>query len=331
MKNFDEFTNLYELSKTLRFELKPTDATKIMLEENKVFQIDEIIQEKYKKTKPYFDRLHREFVKESLSNAKLSDLYEYKEALKNVKNITRETLAKDKKALETILEKEEKRLRKEIVVNFDNTAKNWVETKYSDLKFEKKNVNFLFEKKGDGIFSVLEKRYGHEEDAFVFVPKKDKKGEICLDENGEVILEKHFIFDEWKGFTGYFTKFFETRKNFYKDEAEKGHGKAGQISTRIVDQNLRRFCDNINDFKKTKDKINFSEVEQNFNITMSEVFSLDFYNSCFLQDGIDNYNEILGGKTLENGEKLKGVNELINKYRQDHKGEKLPFLKTLDK
>ena len=43
-KNFEEFTNLYELSKTLRFELKPIGETQEMLEENKVFEKDEMIQ-----------------------------------------------------------------------------------------------------------------------------------------------------------------------------------------------------------------------------------------------------------------------------------------------
>src|SRR5690606_18550495 len=30
-------------------------------------------------------------------------------------------------------------------------------------------------------------------------------------------------------------------------------------------------------------------------------------------------------------EKIKGINEIINKYRQENPGEKLPFLKKLDK
>jgi len=56
---FDKFTNLYSLSKTLRFELKPVGKTQEMLEEAQVFAKDEIIQKKYEKTKPYFNRLHR--------------------------------------------------------------------------------------------------------------------------------------------------------------------------------------------------------------------------------------------------------------------------------
>ena len=64
--NFENFTNLYPLSKTLRFELKPVGRTEELLKLNKVFKTDKIIKEKYEATKPYFDRLHREFAKEAL-------------------------------------------------------------------------------------------------------------------------------------------------------------------------------------------------------------------------------------------------------------------------
>lgn len=83
-------------------------------------------------------------------------------------------------------------------------------------------------------------------------------------------------------------------------------------------------------FENIKEKIDFSEVECNFNKKIADLFSLDFYNQCFLQEGIDFYNTIIGGKTLENGEKQKGVNECINEYSQRTK-EKVPDFKTLDK
>ncbi len=71
---FDSFVNQYPISKTLRFELKPVGNTQQLLEENKVFEKDETIKIKYEATKPYFDRLHREFVQKSLQNAVLSGL-----------------------------------------------------------------------------------------------------------------------------------------------------------------------------------------------------------------------------------------------------------------
>ena len=69
----EEFTRKYPLSKTLRFELKPAiEKTIKLLEENKVFQKDESIKHKYIQTKPFFDQLHRDFIKESFENVALS-------------------------------------------------------------------------------------------------------------------------------------------------------------------------------------------------------------------------------------------------------------------
>ncbi|KXK09288.1 MAG: hypothetical protein UZ20_WS6002000594 [candidate division WS6 bacterium OLB21] len=46
---------------------------------------------------------------------------------------------------------------------------------------------------------------------------------------------------------------------------------------------------------------------------------------------MNTYNELIGGKTLENGEKVIGVNEVINEYRQNNRDKKISFLKKLDK
>ena len=85
-KSFEDFTNLYELSKTLRFELKPAGNTQKMLNDNDVFGKDKIIKEKYQETKPFIDRLHREFVNESLEGAILTDINKYSNALSGWKN-----------------------------------------------------------------------------------------------------------------------------------------------------------------------------------------------------------------------------------------------------
>jgi len=306
---FDNFTNLYEVQKTLRFELKPVGNTQKMLDEADVFGKDKIIKDKYQKTKPFIDKLHREFVDEALGRVFLPGFKNYFKALENWKNNK-----KDKEAVKG-LKKEEERLRKEVVKCFDNTAKNWTTEKYKNLGLKKKNIEILSE---ESVFDLLKEKYGNEDESFL----KDEKGIFLENEKGG----KLSIFDEWKGFTGYFTKFQETRKNFYKSD-----GTETALATRIIDQNLKRFCDNIEDFKKIKNKIGFSEVEKNFNKVIVDVFSLDFYNQCLLQKGIDSYNEILGGKTLNNGKKLKGINELVNEYRQKNKGEKILFLKLLDK
>ncbi len=100
MSVFDQFTNKYSLSKTLRFELKPVGKTQEMLKENNVFDIDRAIREKYIKTKPFFDRLHREFIQAGLEGFVFSDLREYEAALKKFmddrKNKTLRNTVEDK-------------------------------------------------------------------------------------------------------------------------------------------------------------------------------------------------------------------------------------------
>lgn len=298
-KSFADFTNLYELSKTLRFELRPAGNTQKMLDENKVFGEDKTIKEKYVKVKPYFDRLHREFVTEALNKANLSNLDEYLKIFNELKSDNKN------KDLQKKLEKEEVRLRKDIVALFDKKAGEYAERHHD---FKKKDVGIFFEEE---VFGLLKEKYGKEE------------GTEMPDENGKMIS----IFDEWKGFTGYFTKFHETRKNFYKDD-----GTSTAISTRAIDQNLRRFCDNLQTHENIKkSKIDLSEVEKNFGVSMKDIFSLNYYNKCVLQDGIDAYNKILGGETDEkSGKKKRGINELINENRQKT-GERSSFLKSLDK
>jgi len=306
-KTFSDFTNLYSLSKTLRFELQPVGKTEEILKNNGVFETDKKRKKAYENTKPYFDRLHREFISESLANAYLDGLSDYFKVFQAFKKDRKNQLIN--KQIDTL----RKSLREQIVGYFDKNGKEWATKKYFHLKIKRKDLDILFEEE---VFQILKHKYGNEKETKLTNPETD-----------EIIS----IFNGWKGFTGYFIKFFATRKNFYKAEVENGKGKSGQISTRIVDQNLDRFLDNLITYDFIKGKIDITEVEKFFELKAGEVFSVDFYNYCLLQDGIDKYNDFLGGKTVNNGEKIRGVNEIINKYRQDNKGEKLPFLKKLDK
>ncbi|MDP4010946.1 MAG: type V CRISPR-associated protein Cas12a/Cpf1 [Candidatus Roizmanbacteria bacterium] len=302
MSSFDSFTNLYSLSKTLRFELKPMGQTQKMLEENKVFEVDVRRKESYDNIKPYLDRLHRDFINESLSPAYLEGLPEYFQTFSQFK------ANKKDKNLQKNIDTQRKALREQVVSFFDAKGKQWATEQYVHLNIKKKDLNILFEQQ---IFQILKDRYGAE-----------KETQLVDEKIGEAAS----IFDGWKGFTGYFTKFFETRKNFYKSD-----GTSTALATRVINQNLDRFLDNLTTWQSIKDKIDGIEVERFFGLKTDEVFSVDFYNKCLLQKGINTYNDFLGGKILDSGEKQKGVNELINKYRQDNKGEKLPFLKKLDK
>jgi len=289
---FENFTNLYSLSKTLKFELRPIGNTQKILEEEKISEQDRIRREKYLQTKPFFDTLNREFINECLKDKEISNLEKYYAALERLqKNPKDKQVKKDFKKIS-------QELRTELNSHF------------------KANALFatIF---SEEVFDELKKRYGAQDDAFL----KDESGNFVLDDKKRKIS----LFDDWKNFTGYFIKFQETRKNFYKDD-----GTSTAVATRIIDQNLKRFCENLQLFTLIKNKINFEEAESNFSVKLDKIFSLNYYNSCLLQSGIDAYNRILGGEVKTNGEKIKGLNEIINKYRQDS-GQKIDFFKLLDK
>lgn len=297
---FDRFTRKYQLYKTLRFELKPIWNTQKMLAENHVFETDGIRRKKYEETKPWIDRLHREFIKDALSEFSFKNLEPYRRAF--------EAWQKDKKSkpAKDALAKEENKLREEIVAQFSAAAQKWAE-KYPDLKLKKVDIGVLFEA---GVFRALKERY-----------KNESRKTIVTDDG-----EEENIFDGWNGWTGYFKKFFQTRRNFYSDKDE-----STAVAYRIVNQNLRRFIQNIQLFKQATHKIDIAKIEKDLGVSCSKVFSFENYSNCLLQDGIDKYNRVLGGYVGENGEKIPGINQAINEYRQKNKDNKIRFLVMLDK
>ena len=128
--SFKKFTNLYELSKTLRFELKPVWKTLNNLENDWIIQKDKEVEENYNKIKVFFDSLHREFVKQSLENWYLNlleDFYNsYLELNKNPENKKNTPLQKE-------FEKSSKSLKKELVSFFDEKWNEWKQ-KHTFLK-----------------------------------------------------------------------------------------------------------------------------------------------------------------------------------------------------
>ena len=88
MKNFESFTNLYPLSKTLRFELRPIGRTLENIQANGLLEQDNHRAESYKLVKAIIDRYHKVFIDEALSHCvlpvensgnknSLSEVYQY--------------------------------------------------------------------------------------------------------------------------------------------------------------------------------------------------------------------------------------------------------------
>ena len=282
---FNDFTNLYKVSKTLRFELVPIGESLNYINKKGILQQDEQRADEYKMVKKIIDEYHKQFINESLENITLEGLQDYKTEYENPK--------KEEKKIKDI----EKKLRNEIVSKFRTNSK-W------------KNL------------------FG----------KELIQEELLQFETNE---ENKRIIGNFKKFTTYFTGFYDNRENMYSNE-EKGTA----IAHRLINENLTKFIDNIKIFKKVNNstiKNNFenllNEIKPRFNkirniSTIEEIFSISFFNQILNQQGIDDYNCLIGGYTSEKkDEKIKGLNEYINLYNQQQQETKtkIPKLKPLFK
>lgn len=276
------FINKYQLSKTLRFELKPIGKTLEYIEKKGLITEDETRSEDYKRVKELIDEYHKEFIHQALSGIRLGGLDRYEE-LFFIQN-------RDEKTQKEF-EKLQDELRKQIVAGF----------------------------KAHKAFANIDKK----ELIRVDLPK------FLKDEKDREIVKK---FDS---FTTYFTGFHENRKNIYSDKAQHS-----SIGYRVIHENLSIFLGNKRAFELVQQ--NFPEIAQTAQNSLLEhleggvvedMFGLDYFSLTLTQKYIDIYNTMLGGKVLEDGTKVQGLNEHINLYRQKHNIEKrkLPNLKALHK
>ena len=76
---YSNLHNLYQVQKTLRFELKPQGKTKENMEKVGILKADEHRAEIYSKVKKYCDEYHKLFIDKSLSNIELNGIDRYYE------------------------------------------------------------------------------------------------------------------------------------------------------------------------------------------------------------------------------------------------------------
>lgn len=336
-KTFEDFTNLYEVSKTLPFELKPVPETRKHLDlenpdKNRRFPNDRYRAENFEIIKNYIDQLHGAFIDQALGQVNI-DFSEY---------INKFRLEKTEDKRQNNDEEEngnndEKELRRKICSYFNEISKtenykNWVK-----VDINKSEVSGeLFHKE---LIGILREYFKNELETEQKVPElffnKDKKGET------RKLIE---VLNNFDRFTTYFTdSFYNNRKNYYKAE-----GKASQVATRIIDENLKRFCNNLlnflnniskyenliskfdNDWKEYfEEKGIDNQIQNEFKnegYKWKDLFSEDgtYYNRCFLQKQINTYNIII--KKLNNDiAKYKQSEE----YKSNRKGR--PELKLFDK
>ena len=276
----NEFTHLYPLSKTLRFELRPVGKTEEMFRKSGILEQDNGRADSYKVVKKLIDRYHKDFIEKALQG------FEFEEGS---------------------LEKYYKL--------------------YSTANRDEKEEND-FEKAKESLRKQITKQLTKQE-AYKRIDKKELiKEDLC--KAIECSEEEKKAIEEFNDFTTYFRGFHENRKNMYSDKEQ-----STAIAFRLIHQNLPKFLDNIKTFEKIKgieelqDKIQVLQTE--FGCDIDQMFTLEYYNHLVIQSGIEQYNAIVGGVSKQDGEKVQGLNELINHYNQTHKDQRLPKMQLLYK
>lgn len=338
--DFNQFTNLYSLSKTLRFSLEPEPKEKtlenlgfikkenvwVLDEKNSLLGQDKERADDYKKVKGLIDDYIKDFIEKSLSHLELN-----KEDLENFEKLYKK---KGKNEEERICFDEIKaKLRGQIADYLKN------DPCYPSILKESKGKG-----KGKGKKVVDHSSNASTNPSVPEVNKKKEKGKSKKEDNETFFFEHLYNFveeddrryiDKFKKFTTYFRGFNENRKNLFTEEAQ-----ATAIAYRLVHDNLPKFIDNMQCFEAFKDAGLADKLPELYASlgaepgvgTIDEMFRLDYYSRLLTQSHIDIYNAVIGGKTTDK-EKIQGLNELVNLYNQQQtdRSMRLPLFKPLFK
>ncbi len=356
---FNQFVGKYQLSKTLRFELKPVGETEQFLKENKVFEKDKTIDDSYSQAKFYFDKLHQRFIDTALAPDEVAELdfRAFAQFLQGIKKKLNEKrivlrLAREKREATDSIQKEINSLGKKVqdtkedfykqIVNlFNRQAGEWKKYYFgkkledgSAINFGKRNnnneerenekgVGFLT---SAGVLQILKYEFPASKD----VEYKKLGWPSLFVEESENPNKRRYIFDSFDRFSGYLTKFQATRKNVYAD-----NGMATALATRIV-SNFDLFSANARIFDE-KYKDNFQEI----GLEQADIFKVENYSKYLLQKNIEalegaedsdnSYNKVIGR-----------INKVIKEYgdkkiseaktaKGDFKKSNFPTFRTLEK
>ena len=278
MQDLAQFTGKYSVSKTLRFALRPQGKTRDFIKTKNVLKQDEDRADQYRKAKRIIDLYHKDFIERALQGVKL--------CVDDLNKLEESRHKKDSKKLD----ESQKKLREHIVDQIKKTPG------YKNL-FKKELIT-------KDLPAWLKEKPKSKSEDLPDIDPKDYPGIIA----------------EFKKWTTYFNGFYENRKNIYSNEA-----KATAIAFRIVHENLPRFLDNRarwyqleSEFKDIFQSFNhqISALEEATDTKLKKVFEIGFFNHCLNQSGIDRFNLILGGLSDQDGQRLQGLNEIINLYRQ---------------
>lgn len=300
--NFEQFTHLYPLSKTLRFELRPVGATLARIKEGGSLEKDNHRAESYKKVKKLIDEYHKHFIEQALGDFSLT-----------------ENETEGSKCLNSYLETYIQLYRSSRIEDAEKKAFEKVQAEMRKL--------IAKTLKGSEAYKRLFKQELIKEDLTAF-----------LRTHGGTVADEELV-EEFKNFTTYFTGFYENRENMYSEEE-----KSTAISNRLVNENLPKFVDNMAAFaiiaqvpevRAMLDVMQKDLGAELDGMTIDELFTLPFFNKVLTQKQIAVYNAVIGGKVRDSHSKgeshIKGINQIVNLYNQQHKDARLPKLKMLYK
>ncbi|MDC1819440.1 type V CRISPR-associated protein Cas12a/Cpf1 [Bacteroides uniformis] len=291
MNTFNGFTGLYPLSKTLRFELKPIGKTLQFIINNGILEQDKHRADSYSQVKEIINEYHKAFIERGLTGFELKYNNE----------------GKKNSLLEYFMYYN--------IKNREERDKNTYKQIQNNLR---KQITDRLSK--DEAFQRINKKELIQQDLISFVETQPNSA------------KKRALVEEFRNFTTYFSGFHENRKNMYSAEE-----KSTSIAYRLINENLPKFVDNIQVFSKVmgteiskKMPQLYQEFQKFLNVeNIEEMFHLKYFSSTLTQSQIDVYNAIIGGITSDDNVRIKGLNEYINLYNQQHKDTKLPKLKLL--
>ncbi|MBR2261411.1 MAG: type V CRISPR-associated protein Cas12a/Cpf1 [Paludibacteraceae bacterium] len=310
MKTLKNLTGLYSLSKTLRFELKPIGKTKENIEKNGILERDNERAIAYKAVKKVIDEYHKAFIELMLDDFELN-----KDTLNEFYYLYHLPTSEAKR--KTDLPKVQEVLRKQISERF--TKSEQFKRLFGKELIREDLVEFV---KTPQYENIIRKMPGNEQ-------LTDKEVKQIQERVQKDIAQ----FDD---FTTYFSGFYDNRKNMYVPEDI-----ATSIAHRMIGENLPKFIDNMDVFARIAASdvaTHFDELNKAMELYLNvneipEMFQLDYFHMVLTQKQIDVYNAIIGGKVLDDGTKVQGLNEYVNLYNQQQKdkSKRLPKLKPLFK
>ena len=294
---WDDFTNLYKVTKTIKFELKPVGNTLAMIKNQYLYDrdlntlmVDQAHHDSYQILKPYFDKIHERFIglcleSKSAKELSLSDYFT--------------SYIKDKGGVEQ--------------------QANFLRTYLSVEVFKKAHFT-----ENDAETLNLNSVNNPEE---LIANVKNSIQTIASDSSEQKNLKN--ALDNVSKFKAYIVEYVLRREEYYKN-----NGKATSIISRIVDVNLPKFCENVKTFQdnhEPQNKIGYLDIydwlkTQGIETKSTDrktgkaveippitnkVFTINHFTECMSQPQIDAYNQIIGYDNM-----------LINLYNQNRAKEK---------